>query len=61
MRLAEVLKLSEETDLDVLNHTMEVIVEQFHTELLPVATQLTSRLVRLVNFRSEHELTFLGY
>ncbi len=42
---SEVLKLSEETDLDVLNHTMEVIVEQFHNELLPVATQLTTRLV----------------
>ena len=41
----DLLKLSEETDLDVLNHMMEVMVEQYCTELLPVASQLTARLV----------------
>ncbi|KAF5381241.1 hypothetical protein D9757_007902 [Collybiopsis confluens] len=40
----DLLKLSDETDLDILNHSMEVMVEQFQTELLPVAAQLTSRL-----------------
>jgi len=40
------LKLSDETDLDILNHSMEVMVHRFQTELLPVAAQLTARLVR---------------
>ena len=39
------LKLSDETDLDLLNNAMESMVEQFQDELLPVATELTSRLV----------------
>ncbi|KZT09181.1 ARM repeat-containing protein [Laetiporus sulphureus 93-53] len=38
------LKLSEETDLDILNSCMETMVEQFHNELLPVAADLTARL-----------------
>lgn len=41
------LKLSDESDLDILNHSMEVMVDQYQTELLPVAAQLTARLVRL--------------
>jgi hypothetical protein len=49
----EVLKLSEETDLDVLNHTMEVIVEHYSAELLPVATQLTARLVSSLRYQKE--------
>ncbi|KAG6856227.1 hypothetical protein H0H87_006321 [Tephrocybe sp. NHM501043] len=40
----DLLKLSDETDLDILNRSMEVMVDAFQTELLPVATQLTSRL-----------------
>ncbi|KAJ7704207.1 armadillo-type protein [Mycena metata] len=40
----DLLKLSDETDLDILNHSMEVMVEAFQTELLPVAAQLTARL-----------------
>lgn len=40
------LKLSEETDLDILNNCMETMVEQYQTELLPVAAELTARLVR---------------
>lgn len=39
------LKLSDETDLDLLNGSMESMVEQFQDELLPVATELTGRLV----------------
>jgi len=38
--------MSDETDLDILNHSMEVMVDQFQTELLPVAAMLTARLVR---------------
>lgn len=44
--IQDLLKLSDETDLDILNHSMEVMVEAFQTELLPVAAQLTARLVR---------------
>ncbi|KAK7462279.1 Nonsense-mediated mRNA decay protein 5 [Stygiomarasmius scandens] len=40
----DLLKLSDETDLDILNRSMEVMVEQFQSELLPVAAQLTQRL-----------------
>jgi len=42
------LKLSDETDLDILNRSMEVMVDRFQTELLPVAAQLTARLVSLM-------------
>ncbi|KAF9065181.1 armadillo-type protein [Rhodocollybia butyracea] len=42
--IQDLLKLSDETDIDILNHSMEVMVEQFQEELLPVAAQLTSRL-----------------
>ena len=37
--------MSDETDLDILNNSMEVMVDQFQTELLPVAAMLTARLV----------------
>jgi hypothetical protein len=43
----DLLKLSDETDLDILNHSMEAMVGQFQNELLPVASQLTARLVSL--------------
>ena len=43
--IQDLLTLSDETDLDILNHSMEVMAEQFQTELLPVAASLTSRLV----------------
>ncbi|KAI5123131.1 hypothetical protein M0805_000834 [Coniferiporia weirii] len=42
--IQDLLKLSDETDLDILNTCMETMVEKFHTELLPVAAQLTVRL-----------------
>ncbi|RDB14686.1 hypothetical protein Hypma_016434 [Hypsizygus marmoreus] len=42
--IQDLLKLSDETDLDILNHSMEVMVNAFQTELLPVAVQLTARL-----------------
>ncbi|TFK34758.1 armadillo-type protein [Crucibulum laeve] len=42
--IQDLLKLSDETDLDILNHSMEVMVDRFQTELLPVAAQLTARL-----------------
>lgn len=47
----DLLKLSDETDLDVLNSMMEIMVEQFHNELLPVASQLTLRLVSVPFWR----------
>ena len=42
----DLLKLSEETELDILNFSMEIMVRRYHTELLPVAVQLAARLVR---------------
>ncbi|KAF8840780.1 ARM repeat-containing protein [Paxillus ammoniavirescens] len=42
--IRRLLKLSDETDLDLLNSSMESMVEQFQDELLPVATELTARL-----------------
>ena len=47
------LKLSDETDLDILNNCMETMVEKYQTELLPVAAQLTSRLVSKLYLVSE--------
>jgi hypothetical protein len=42
--IQDLLKLSDETDLDILNRSMEIMVQRFQTELLPVAGQLTARL-----------------
>ncbi|KAI0286170.1 armadillo-type protein [Russula brevipes] len=42
--IQDLLKLSDETDLDILNSSMETMVEHFQDELLPVAAQLTGRL-----------------
>ncbi|KAF7299860.1 Importin N-terminal domain-containing protein [Mycena chlorophos] len=42
--IQDLLKLADETDLDILNRSMEVMVNAFQTELLPVAAQLTARL-----------------
>ncbi|KAF8956524.1 armadillo-type protein [Flammula alnicola] len=42
--IQDLLKMSDETDLDILNNSMEVMVDQFQTELLPVAAMLTARL-----------------
>lgn len=36
--------MSDETDLNILNNSMEVMVNQYHKELLPVAAQLTAHL-----------------
>jgi hypothetical protein len=55
----DLLKLSDETDLDILNRSMEVMVDAFQTELLPVAAQLTARLVcgfRVCSLASHHLL-----
>ncbi|KAG2143678.1 hypothetical protein DEU56DRAFT_754477 [Suillus clintonianus] len=38
----DLLKLSHETDLDILNHSMKTMVDRFQNELLPVASQLTA-------------------
>jgi hypothetical protein len=46
--VADLLKLSDEMDLHILNHSMEAMVDRFKSELLPVASQLTARLVSLV-------------
>ena len=43
--IQDLLTLSDETDLDILNHSMEVMAEEFQTELSPVATLLSARLV----------------
>jgi len=48
--LLDVLKLSSETDLDILNHVMESMVKHYTNELLPVAAELTARLVGLFIF-----------
>ncbi|KAG2092282.1 armadillo-type protein [Suillus discolor] len=40
----DLLKLSDETDLDILNHSMEAMVDWFQNELMPVASQLMARL-----------------
>lgn len=37
--------MCDDTDLDILNSSMETMVEQFQEELLPVAAQLAARLV----------------
>ena len=46
--IPDLLKLSDETDLDMLNHCMESMVDRFQNELLPVASQLTARLVSIL-------------
>lgn len=46
----DLLKLLDETELEILNRSMEVMVDQFHTELLPVATQLSARLVCIASY-----------
>jgi hypothetical protein len=33
--VTDLLKLSDETDLDILNHSMEAMVDRFQNELLP--------------------------
>lgn len=43
----DLLKLSDESELDILSQSMQVMVDSFQTELLPVAVQLTSRLVSI--------------
>jgi hypothetical protein len=43
------LKLADDTDMDVLNSCMETMVECYHAELMPVAGQLTARLVSLMS------------
>jgi len=43
--IQDLLKLSDETDLDLLNGCLENMVDSYQDELLPVATSLTSRLV----------------
>ncbi|KAG0692279.1 hypothetical protein DFH29DRAFT_1007452 [Suillus ampliporus] len=45
LQVGKVVQLSDETDLDVLNHSMKAMVDRFQNELLPVASQLTARLV----------------
>jgi hypothetical protein len=40
------LELAEMTELETLNSTMDTFVALYAEELLPVATQLTTRLVR---------------
>ncbi len=53
--IAALLKLSEETDLDILNHCMEAMVETYQTELLPVAADLTARLVCVASSMSIYQ------
>ncbi|EJC98943.1 ARM repeat-containing protein [Fomitiporia mediterranea MF3/22] len=59
--IQDLLKLSDETDLDILNSSMETMVEKFHAELLPVAGQLTARLcdsyLRLMRENLAQEVT----
>ncbi|KIY65274.1 ARM repeat-containing protein [Cylindrobasidium torrendii FP15055 ss-10] len=50
--IQDILRLSDESELDILNHAMELLVDTYQTELLPVAAQLAQRLcdtyIRLV-------------
>ncbi|CUA73326.1 Importin-7 [Rhizoctonia solani] len=39
------LKMADETDLDVLTAAMQTFVEQFSEDLVPIAVQLTNRLI----------------
>jgi importin-7 len=43
--IQDLLRLSEETDLDLLNLAMDKMVEHFQDDLIPVAAQLTAKLV----------------
>lgn len=40
----DLVKMSDDTDLAVINNAMEVIVEQYQVELLPVAAELVAHL-----------------
>jgi len=51
--------MSDETDLDILNNSMEIMVDQFQTELLPVAAMLTARLVCFFFFTFASSFPFL--
>jgi hypothetical protein len=42
----DLLKLCDETELESLNSSLKAIVAYYHEELLPVAVELTIRLVR---------------
>ncbi|KJA23271.1 hypothetical protein HYPSUDRAFT_40079 [Hypholoma sublateritium FD-334 SS-4] len=57
--IQDLLKMADETDLDILNNSMEIMVDQFQTELLPVAAMLTARLcesyMRLARESSVHD------
>jgi hypothetical protein len=48
--VTDLLKLSDETDLDILNHSMEAMVDRFQNELLPMASQLTAHLVSALSY-----------
>lgn len=41
----DLFKLSDETDLDMLNDAMTTFIESFQEELLPVSAELSARLV----------------
>jgi hypothetical protein len=43
--LSDLLKLCDETELESLNSSLKAIVAYYQEELLPVAVELTSRLV----------------
>lgn len=43
---SDLLKLCDETELESLNSSLKAIVAYYHEELLPVAVELTVRLVR---------------
>lgn len=45
--VTDMVKLCDETELDILNHCMDILVQTFHEELHPVAAQLVDRLVRI--------------
>lgn len=53
----DLLKLCDETDLDILGHTMDTMVQTFQAQVLPVAGQLTARLVCQTYTRRDFFLT----
>jgi hypothetical protein len=43
--IQDLLRFTDEMDLDILNRSMEVMVEEYQEELMPVAAELAGRLV----------------
>ena len=54
---SDLLKLCDETELESLNSSLKAIVAYYQDELLPVAVDLTVRLVRDFRYSTSLPLT----